>query len=381
MMFSQLGPVGIVLSVVFVLFMAVLVLELCYVWWSRQRRLQEAREGRGSTTAMRRLAMKRTWPNIVCACRGSGEAEEEEGEDSKRWQKLFWWWRSTAVEVSKMGCSDAMEEEGKVGRLARQGEAQEEEEEEEGEDVMRMGPWGGPPRLLFTIKEETKEEMELEEVRCKASHVSSASVEIEQQQLFSSTSTCNSVVASSCTSPFLTPPSSPPFATPFGSPAPNNAYALGQLVIAVEVDSTSSSTSSSSPLLQGRRPLSLLCDDTSSFSPSSLASTPAALSPSSAGAPPSVCSSPTTNKKRHPLCLLLDPPPSPSSTLYHYHLNRVYPLTQDPCNVDGKPLLPFHIPAPSQPTTPCPFRPSLLAKGGVASPPLSTLHSRISNRL
>lgn len=356
---SQLGPVGISLSVVFALFMTLLFFELCYVWWSRQRRLRETGEARSSNVQSAAMAMKRahwkctTWSKIVCAGCSLHETEEP-----KRWVKLLCW---LSPADAKMACSDAVEEGGKVGA----GQQQQGEEEVE-EDVLGLGGLWAPARLLFTIKEETKEEMELEEVRCKGSVSRRASSE---QLLF---------VASSCTSPFVTPPSSPPFATPFGSPAtpalpPNNT------LVAVEVDSSSSSTSSSSPLL-GRRPLSVLFGDSSSFSPSSVASsaaTPATLSPSDP--PPCIsCSSSSPNKRGqrgHPLCLLLDPPPSPSSALYHYH-NRVHPVTLSRCNISGKPKssptsfpftkpeppLPFHIPAPSQPTTPCPFRPSLHAK-------------------
>eukprot|EP00250_Pteridium_aquilinum_P003162 c13488_g1_i2 orf=631-1812(-) len=388
---SQLGPVGVGLSVVFALFMLVLSVELYYVWRCRQRRLRAGGVRISANVAAQvppAMAVKvvqlklSTWRQMVAASWSAVGAEE-----AKRWAKLRL--HSVLRRPAQPSTVGGVVEEGKASE-SEGGEKLEEEEEEE-EDVFRVGGLWGPPRLLFTIPEETKEEMDLEEeVQSRAGGKGSLRASCASSELL--------FVLSACTSPFVTPPSSPPFATPFGSPAHALSLSCKPFNNSMDRESTSSSTSTStsspSPPL-GCHPDSALLEDTSSFSSSSASATPSTRSPSIL---PPYSSPPTPNKRQHhPLCLLLDPPPSPSSALYHYH-NRVHPLTSPPplgCfHIDGNPVLShslplekpsepppplssFHLPTPSQPTTPCPFRASLHSKsmGFLVSPaPAPTFH-------
>ncbi|KAH7442908.1 hypothetical protein KP509_02G007200 [Ceratopteris richardii] len=315
---------------------------------------------------------------------------------SDSWTRLLSW-RKRAEDTEKEW-SGTLEEEGKAGKQDDDTEEVSEGEDDEEEDLLKIAGFWGPHRLLFTIMEEPDEEKkaveELEQQQpqaCKG-RGSRAGSRASSELLFVDTS-------SSCsTSPFVTPSSSPPFATPLGSPAsPWVPLSANPFLPCkpVEVDSTSSSsTSSSSPRLLGRTPLSRCREGNSSLSPSlsssSLSSTPAVGSPCGLTLPPPFVSSPCCKQHpRHPLGLLLDPLPLPNSGPHCD--NRVYPLTVEcsndihtafsdysSCKSSGPPSTPpaFHIPPPSQPTTPRPFRASLHLKRAASAFP-SPSHSNV----
>ncbi|GLJ55476.1 hypothetical protein SUGI_1191290 [Cryptomeria japonica] len=87
-------------------------------------------------------------------------------------------------------------------------------------ELMRIHGLLGPPRILFTIKEETKEDMESEDGRSKKSKRGSHSRSFSDllSQIGSETGGFPMISSPSDSAPFITPSSSPPFNTPFTTP-------------------------------------------------------------------------------------------------------------------------------------------------------------------
>lgn len=95
-------------------------------------------------------------------------------------------------------------------------------------ELMRLHSLSGPPRFLFTIKEETKEELESEDGRSRKSVSTGRSL--------------SELLATTTETPYLTPISSPPFFTPC------NSRGLNPLFESSKDDNEFSRMRSSSPL-------------------------------------------------------------------------------------------------------------------------------------
>eukprot|EP00252_Welwitschia_mirabilis_P012202 TRINITY_DN27108_c0_g1_i1.p1 TRINITY_DN27108_c0_g1~~TRINITY_DN27108_c0_g1_i1.p1 ORF type:complete len:358 (-),score=74.18 TRINITY_DN27108_c0_g1_i1:395-1468(-) len=84
-------------------------------------------------------------------------------------------------------------------------------------EIMRLHSLLGPPRVLFTIKEETKEDLDSEDGRSKKSRRGSRNRSLSDLLGHIGGTTVTPLDSSSNT-PYATPPSSPPFSTPMATP-------------------------------------------------------------------------------------------------------------------------------------------------------------------
>eukprot|EP00249_Psilotum_nudum_P008550 c21357_g1_i3 orf=673-1644(-) len=194
-------------------------------------------------------------------------------------------------------------------------------------DILNLAGMLGPPRLLFTIKEETKEDIDFEDTKSKNGRSRRASRASSEFLPPIDSESITSVETS-----FVTPPSSPFLAAlstspPFGADkeAPLSPRLLAKSVNMVSADEFSSSFSSSSsetitPPFPSSPPslrrLSMLVEESSSSSSSSSSSaTPFTASPQ--------MPSHSTCWNRSLLDVFSEIPPPSSLMLYQ---NRVYPV-------------------------------------------------------
>lgn len=83
-------------------------------------------------------------------------------------------------------------------------------------ELMRLHSLLGPPRILFTIKEETKEDLDSEDGRSRKSRRGSRSKSLSD--LLAHIGGGSGTITPINNTPFVTPPSSPPFCTPMATP-------------------------------------------------------------------------------------------------------------------------------------------------------------------
>eukprot|EP01018_Ginkgo_biloba_P012220 Gb_26964 [translate_table: standard] len=82
-------------------------------------------------------------------------------------------------------------------------------------ELMRIHSLLGPPRILFTIKEETKEDLDSEDGKSRGGKSRKGSRSRSLSDLFGQ---IGSATVTPAETPFMTPSSSPPFHTPFTTP-------------------------------------------------------------------------------------------------------------------------------------------------------------------
>uniref|UniRef100_A0A1D1ZIH8 Titin n=1 Tax=Anthurium amnicola TaxID=1678845 RepID=A0A1D1ZIH8_9ARAE len=170
-----LSSLGIGLSLVFGCLVMALVAEIYYLlWWKRR-------------TPTRDLEGDSTVPPIELCCFCSRKPSL---------------WRSTALNPRELCASTGRTEDSEDAQHQTRSNASKEELMEE--ELLELHNLTGPARFLFTIKEETKEDMESEDGRSRG----------DESRKGSSRRSMGDVPPGAETPPFLTPLSSPPFFTP-----------------------------------------------------------------------------------------------------------------------------------------------------------------------
>lgn len=214
---SSLSRLGIGLSVVFGCFFLALVAELYYVFWWRRRL--------NSGSAM------------------NGEVEDEYSSPSRELFFLLCWKKQPASSVRALNphhhqrdanvitngseASNRLHHRHNDGLVVTQRSPDQSPTRTdfmakffpaEGMDneLMRLHSLLGPPRILFTIKEETKEDLDSEDGRSRKSRRGSRSKSLSD--LLAHIGGGSGTITPINNTPFVTPPSSPPFCTPMATP-------------------------------------------------------------------------------------------------------------------------------------------------------------------
>ncbi|ONK76946.1 uncharacterized protein A4U43_C02F1540 [Asparagus officinalis] len=179
-----LSSLGTGLTLVSSFLLLALLAELCYLlWWK-----------------------KRT-PNREISEKAEEEEEEEEEEESfkspaRELLYFFCWKKPNSLASSALNPQEIPNAPSNDAFINPFGGGGGEEEGMEAE-LMRLHSLSGPPRFLFTIKEETKEDLESDDGKSRRGRSLSDMLQVSDQ-----------------TPPFLTPLSSPPFFTPPLTPNP-----------------------------------------------------------------------------------------------------------------------------------------------------------------
>ncbi|GLJ06697.1 hypothetical protein SUGI_0045490 [Cryptomeria japonica] len=205
---SSMSRLGIGLSVVFGCFLLALVAELYYVFCWRRRQ--------SSGSAL------------------NGEVEDEYSSPSR---ELFYLlcWKKQRTSTSTRGLDNHLRHREANGSYQHHRDdamlVQRSQDQStdfvakffpaEGMDseLMRIHNLLGPPRILFTIKEETKEDLDSEDGRSRKSRRGSRSRSLSDLlSQMSVAAVASGTVTPIDNTPFVTPPSSPPFCTPMATP-------------------------------------------------------------------------------------------------------------------------------------------------------------------
>lgn len=216
-MMSSLSRLGIGLSVVFGCFLLALVAELYYVFWWRRRL--------NSGSAM------------------NGEVEDEYSSPSRELFFLLCWKKQPASSMRALNLrhhlrdanviTNGSEAASRLHHRHNDGLVVTQRSPDqspirtdfmtkffpaEGMDaeLMRLHGLLGPPRILFTIKEETKEDLDSEDGRSRKSRRGSRSRSLSD--LLAHIGGGSGTITPINNTPFVTPPSSPPFCTPMATP-------------------------------------------------------------------------------------------------------------------------------------------------------------------
>lgn len=217
---KSLSSLGLGLSLVFGCLLLALIAELYYLlWWKKKISKSERRNGRGGGEEIDNNSKIHEPPQQEVNFHGGG------GDSNKD----FWYKKPFGED----GHGD--------------GDGDEEEEDDDDELMLKLQNMAGPTRFLFTIKEETKEDMaESEDGKSRNSRKGSRSRSLSD--LFH--------IIEMEKTPYLTPMASPPYFTPPLTPVRTNtsSYYFGSSVSeAYEAEFFNSwlrSSSSSSPNFQ-----------------------------------------------------------------------------------------------------------------------------------
>lgn len=173
---KSLSSVGLGLSIVFGCLFLALLLELYYLlWWKKRNfpnRLNNIEDGYSSTTG----TSGREFSYIFC-CKNSSSLRSS--DETLVHEPQVHHYSNSNKDLMPFG-EDTVEAE-----------------------LMRMHNFSGPPRFLFTIKEETKEDLESEDAKSRGERSRKGSRSKSLSDLFHLVET-----------PFLTPIASPPYFTP-----------------------------------------------------------------------------------------------------------------------------------------------------------------------